>query len=358
MTRCRLKDEGLSPGSCATDTPDGPKVACEATLRWKDGKPERLIEAIHLSRPEHYLSIYQSGCNMSCRKCHSWRFTQRATGSWFGPEEIAKVAFRYARRVTVFEPRERATAFDASDLCRGCGTCVEVTLKPGLPQEVELRPTGRRSPLCPGRISPEQIVLSPQGIGPARNIVAFTGGDLMCQPDFYVQSTESIKDRTDKLWVLLETNGYGLTPRNLDLYRKAGVDAFWLDIKAYDPEAHRKLTGVDNAWLLKLPEEILRRGFTLEVLSLFIPGWVEEDQIGRIARLLAEVDPSIPFTILAFFPEHKMRGIPPPTLDQMLKAWEEAKAAGLKKVRLGNPRVFIKDEGDWEKLLRTAPEAL
>ena len=113
MVRCRLKDEGLAPGSCATETPEGLKVACEATLRWREGRPERLIETIHLSRPEHYLSIYQSGCNMSCRKCHSWRFTQRATGRWLGPEEIAEAALRYAREVTVFEPRERATAFHA-----------------------------------------------------------------------------------------------------------------------------------------------------------------------------------------------------------------------------------------------------
>ena len=358
MVRCRLKDEGLAPGSCATETPEGLKVACEATLRWKEGRPERLIEAIHLSRPEHYLSIYQSGCNMSCRKCHSWRFTQRATGRWLGPEEIAEAALRYAREVTVFEPRERATAFHALDLCRGCGTCVEALLRPGPPRRIELRPTGRRSPICPGKISPEQVVLSPQGVGSARNIVAFTGGDLMCQPDFYTRTTSLIKARAEGLWVLLETNGYGLTPRNLDLYKEAGVDAFWLDIKAYDPEVHRKLTGVDNAWVLKLPREIVKRGFTLEVLSLYIPGWVQEDQIGRIARVLAEVDPSIPFTVLAFFPEHKMRDVPPPTLDQMLKAWEAAKATGLERVRLGNLGIFLKDGGDWEKLLKVAPEAL
>lgn len=358
MIRCRLKEEGFAPGNCTTETPEGPKVACEATLRWRGKEPERLIEAIHLSRPEHYLSIYQSGCNMSCLKCHSWRFTQRATGRWLSPAEIAEVVLSYAQQVTVFEPKERATAFHALDLCRGCGTCVEPLFRPRSPQRIELRPTGRRSPICPQKISPEELVLSPQGVGPARNIVAFTGGDIMCQPDFYTRTTSLIKAQAKGLWVLLETNGYGLTPGNLDLYREAGVDAFWLDIKAYDPEVHRRLTGVDNAWVLKLPEEILKRGFTLEVLSLYIPGWVQEGQIGRIARLLAEVYPSIPFTVLAFFPEHKMKEVPPPTLDQMLRAWEAAKAAGLQRVRLGNPGVFLRDGKDWQRLLRVAPEAL
>lgn len=55
---------------------DKTKLACLATLRRRNEALERLIHSVHLSRPENYLSIYQSGCNMRCRKCHSWEFTQ------------------------------------------------------------------------------------------------------------------------------------------------------------------------------------------------------------------------------------------------------------------------------------------
>jgi len=53
-----------------------------------------------------------------------------------------------------------------------------------------------------------------------------------------------------------------------------------------------------------------------------------------------------------------MRDVPPPSLDQMLSAYEAVKAVGLKEVRLGNPGVFLKGEGDWERLLERAPEAI
>jgi pyruvate-formate lyase-activating enzyme len=53
------------------------------------------------------------------------------------------------------------------------------------------------------------------------------------------------------------------------------VDAFWLDIKAHDAEKHKWLTGSSNVHILRLPEEILKRGFTLEVLSLYIPNLIE-----------------------------------------------------------------------------------
>lgn len=361
--KCALRKQGFSPGSCGTFYQGRKEAACKVTLKWDNGTPYRLIKSAHLSRPEHYFSIYQSGCNFSCKKCHSWEFTLHAQGEWKSPKDIARLAAQYAQEVTYYEPRERATSFHALDLCRGCGTCVELVSLPviwrgRLSRRYFLKKTGRRSPLCPGKLSPEQIVLSPQGVGPARNIIAFTGGDLACQPEFYARSAEMIKELDKGLWVLFETNGYGLTPQNLDLFKSAGIDSFWLDIKAWDEEVHRRLTGASNRWILKLPEEILKRGFVLEVLSLFIPGWVETDQIAQIASLLAAVEPNIPFTVLAFFPQNELKDVPPPTLEQMLEAYQAAKEKGLHQVRMGNLGVFIRSQEEMEKLLACAREGI
>jgi len=333
------------------------------TLKWEGDTPYRLIKSAHLSRPEHYFSIYQSGCNWSCKKCHSWEFTQYANGEWMSAQDIARIAEDYAQVVTYREPRERATSFHALDLCRCCGTCVQISYLPVVEggktaHKLYLTKTGTRSKLCPQKLQPEQIVLSPQGFGPARNIIAFTGGDLACQPEFYARCAQRIKDLGQDLWILFETNGYGLTPQNLDLLKEAGIDAFWLDIKAYDGEVHHRLTGASNDWILKLPEDMLKRGFILEVLSLYIPGWVESDQIERIASLLAEIDREIPFTILAFFPQYKLRRVRPPNLEQMISAYQAAKATGLRNIRLGNIATFVKTEEDFESLLTSAPEAI
>jgi pyruvate-formate lyase-activating enzyme len=290
-----------------------------------------------LSRPENYLSVYQSGCNMSCRKCHSWEFSQVADGDWMTPADIAEEAAAYDRQVTLREPRERATAWHAHDSCRCCGSCVLYRKRPES---------------CPGLLALEAVVYSPQGFGPARNIVAFTGGDITCRPEFYAECTRLIKERGD-LWVLLESNGYGLTLQNLDRYRDAGVDAFWLDLKAFDPEKHKWLTGCDNARILKLPGEMTRRGFVLEVLSLYIPGLVEADELESIAGLIAEVDRSIPFTILAFFPEYRMQEYRSPTAREIVEAYTRVKGKGLEAVCLGNVGVFARTERDLEYLVES-----
>ncbi|MBW2409947.1 MAG: radical SAM protein [Deltaproteobacteria bacterium] len=327
---CNLIKQGFSTGSCRVEADGKRGMACQKTLKYEHNRVQRLITSIHLSRPENYLSVYQSGCNFTCKKCHSWQFSKMADGEWYTPRDILAKALDYEKNVTLKEPREKATAWHAHDSCRCCGSCVMYTQK---------------SAACPDVLDSEQIALSPQGFGPARNIVAFTGGDITCCPEFYSECAQLIKTHTE-LWVLIETNGYGLTPQNLDLLEAAGVDAFWLDLKAYDSQTHKWLTGCDNDRILKLPAEIKRRGFVLEVLSLYIPKVVETDDLEDIARLLVSVDPHIPFTLLAFFPEYRMKSYSSPTVEQMVAAYQKTQKAGLKNIRLGNLGVFLKSEAD------------
>ncbi len=315
---CRMERLGYEKaGRCEVEG----KPACRAGL--KDGK--RLIHAAHLSRPEHYFSVYQSCCNWDCAFCHSWRFTQRRNGTWWSPEDFVEKCLDYLETVTVFEPKDRATSYHALDLCLGCGGCV----------------LGERHPDCPGVLNPDDIVLSPQGWGPARNIVAFTGGDLTCRPKFYIECARLLKSETDDLWLLLETNGYGLVPENLEELAAAGVDSVWLDVKAWDERVHRELTGATNEHSIEAIELVPEHGMTLEVCTLYIPGYVEADQILKVAETVAEVDKTIPFTILAYFPEYRMK-VRPPTVSELKTAERLAReVAGLKNVRIGNEHVAL-----------------
>jgi len=95
----------------------------------------------------------------------------------------------------------------------------------------------------------------------------------------------------------------------------------------------------------------LERGFVLEVLTLYIPNWVEVDQIVKIAKLIADLDSDIPFTILAFFPAYKLSHLRTPTLMEMVKAYFAVKDVGLKNVKIGNCGVFARTKEDWETLL-------
>ena len=331
-------DQGIPRGSCLTEKKDGSEgLACDVTLKQEKSEYHRLIKSLLLSRPEDYLSIYQSGCNHSCLKCHSHEFSKVVAGDWMSTDQIAQVAEEYREYVTVFEPREAATSWHAHRLCRHCGSCVLY---------------GKPSANCPKKLQPDQVVSSPQGFGPARNIVAFTGGDILCQPDFYVEAAQKIKQHSNDLWVLLETNGYGLTKQNLDTFAKGSIDSFWLDIKAYSRDVYKRLCGTENAHILESVEEIISREFSLEILTLYIPGLVETDEHVKIAKLIADVDSSIPTTLLAFFPCYKL-DVPeyrPPTLEEMATSYIAMKNEGVENLRLGNLGIFIQNDNDMELL--------
>ncbi|MFX1315792.1 MAG: radical SAM protein [Promethearchaeota archaeon] len=342
---CNMVEQGFTKGACEVYLKNGSKqVACRATLKFENGQHFRLITAMHLSRPEDYFSIYQSGCNHSCLKCHSWEFSKYYNGVWYSTDEIAKNCYEYEKSVTVFEPRERALMYYATDLCKHCGSCILFN---------------RRSPLCPDKVPKHKIVLGPQGFGPARNIVAFTGGDIACQAKFYAEVTKKIKQCCQNLWVLLETNGYGLTPKNLDLLQRADLDSYWLDIKAYDPEIYKKLCGTLNKTVLNSPREIIKRKFVLEILTVYIPNFVEIDQFEKIAELIMNISENIPFHILAFFPQYKLRTFRSPNLDEILETYKAIKKIGLKNVKIGNVGVFAKTEEEMKRLIKiVGPEAI
>ncbi len=335
-THCPLAAQGYEPCGCITETDYGFDYPCRAGLRVINGEIHRLIYDIVLSRPEDYLSIYQSGCNHNCLKCHSWYFAQRAKGSWYSPRDILEKVLKYREQVTVWEPRDRATMWHASDLCAHCGYC---------------KLFGEPGPLCPRKLDPDKIVLSPQGWGPARNIVSFTGGDLYCQPGFYVKTFKSIKREAPDMWIHIETNGYGLTPKNLELLYEAGLDSIWLDLKAFDEDVYRFLCGTTNRWILEVPRLAKEMGIVVEIVLLYIPTLVEHDQIEKFANYLAEVDRSIPVMLLAFFPEYRLKHLRAPTLKEMLRAYHILKSK-LYNVKIGNIGVFCKDDSCIEKLLQ------
>ena len=68
-------------------------------------------------------------------------------------------------------------------------------------------------------------------------------------------------------------------------------------------------------------------------------------------KLIFELNPDIPMTILSFFPAYKMKNSKPPALSDMVRIYHRVKEIGLNNVKLGNCGVFAKSNQDWERLL-------
>ena len=114
------------------------------------------------------------------------------------------------------------------------------------------------------------------------------------------------------------------------------LDAANVDLKG-DEEFYRNLCGarqkpvIDNIRLMK------ELGIWVEITTLLIPEYNDSTpQLRKIAGLIKDIDPAIPWHVSRFFPVYKMSGHYPASVGKVSEARQIGLDAGLKYVYTGN----------------------
>jgi pyruvate formate lyase activating enzyme len=118
------------------------------------------------------------------------------------------------------------------------------------------------------------------------------------------------------------------------------------DLKAWDENLHRVLTGATNKRTLenfsrageKIPLRLVPP--LLIASTLLVPGYIDEEEIRNIARFIASINPDIPYSLLAFYPHFYMSDLPLTTRIFAEKCLTTAQEEGLKNVRIGNKHLL------------------
>ncbi|HUH67078.1 MAG TPA: hypothetical protein VLZ07_11640 [Syntrophales bacterium] len=150
---------------------------------------------------------------------------------------------------------------------------------------------------------------------PLRQIVLM-GAEPVCDP-LLRRILDSLKKAKGCSFVLL-TNGKKFPPLPM-------LEEVIFSIKAITPALHRDYTGVDNKVILKNFARIARSGtVSLHTETVFIPDYIDGDEVLRIADFIASVDIAIPFRIDAYLP---IPGLPwrTPKVGEITELAEKAK---------------------------------
>ena len=114
------------------------------------------------------------------------------------------------------------------------------------------------------------------------------------------------------------------------------------DLKAFDEEIHFALSGVSNQRTLENFANAARRHADrpenplILASTLLVPGYIEVDQVGKIARFIASINPDIPYSLLGFAPNFYLSDLPCTSIQHAEQAQTAAVDAGLTNVRIGN----------------------
>jgi pyruvate formate lyase activating enzyme len=138
----------------------------------------------------------------------------------------------------------------------------------------------------------------------------------------------------------LDTNGYygdRLSDAELEV-----ADLVILDIKAWTPERHKELVGMDIGPTLEFARRLAARRRPVWVRYVLVPGWsddpAEVDGVARFAAGLGNVErvDVLPFHQMGRFKwkelglEYKLGDVQPPSAEGVERACSTFRGAGLK----------------------------
>lgn len=178
--------------------------------------------------------------------------------------------------------------------------------------------------------------------------ICFFGGDPSVQMPHAIKTSEIALEKANGekriLRICWETNGnmrgdFAIKAAELSL-KSGGIIKF--DLKAWDEKIYRALCGVSNKPSFEnfrvIGEKYFRDRPEVPVLTastLLIPGYVDTVEVESIVKFIADIDPRIPYTLLAFYPQYIMDDLPTTSRKQAYECYEIAKKY-LKNVRIGN----------------------
>ena len=253
-------------------------------LRWyRDSLPTNCVAdpvcAGHAQRGKHNLAVFYAACTVDCLFCQNWDFRET------DPVRSAKLT-----------AAELAAATNSRTYC-----------------------------------------------------VCYFGGDPAAQMPHALAASRLLAERG--IVVCWETNGTAhprLMARALALSLGTG-GCVKFDLKAHDDNLYRALTGASNCQTLENFGRAAARfderpDPPLVVAStLLVPGYVDSEEVGHIARFIADLNPAIPYALLGFAPQFLFPDLPRTSVRHAEEAEAAARAAGLRTVRVGNRHLLSRD---------------
>jgi pyruvate formate lyase activating enzyme len=176
--------------------------------------------------------------------------------------------------------------------------------------------------------------------------ICYFGGDPTPQlPHAIKASRLALKRAGDRvLRICWETNG-SMSPAMLRQVAQLSMNSggcIKFDLKAYSEELNIALTGVTNRRTLENFQSLARMRDQrpdppfLIASTLLVPGYVDVEEVGKLARFIASCGTDIPYALLAFYPQFYMGDLPTTSRSHALKCLEAARECGLTNVRVGN----------------------
>lgn len=272
------------------------------------GVVNRIIPFSSVDGPGNRTVIFLQGCNFNCLYCHN-------------PETIMEC--RGCGRCVKFCPFNALSIVDEKVIwnkgtCRHCDRCIEVCDNNSSPRAVKMTVDEIMKEILKVKLFISGVTLS--------------GGEGTLQCEFIADLFREIKEIG--LTTFLDTNG------SIPLYRKKELikfmDMAMVDLKSYDYDEHRLLTGMDNRIVIENIKYLASIDKLYEVRTVVVPEVLNnEHNVDNTSKLIASLNSAIRYKLIKYRQKgvrRKLINTYTPGDDMMDRLMELAQKNGCKNV--------------------------
>ncbi|MFQ5522566.1 MAG: YjjW family glycine radical enzyme activase [Acidimicrobiia bacterium] len=228
--------------------------------------------------PGNRFVLFLQGCNFNCINCHNPYTISVCNSCGICVEPCPEGALSINGDLSV--------TVDWA-LCTLCEVCIEICPYDSTPLATE--------------VTVKEVLDQIRETAPFLSGITVSGGEATLQAEFVAGLFAAIKvdPELSRLSTFVDSNG--AAPGEVWDLLAPVMDGAMIDLKALDPETHRRLTGTDNDLVLDSICYLTELGKLYEVRLLIVPGY-NDDTATMVETVgwLREVDPNMRIKVIGF----------------------------------------------------------
>lgn len=239
------------------------------------GLVNKIIPFSSVDGPGNRTAIFFQGCNFDCLYCHN-------------PETIKMCKHcgtcLSSCKFDAISMVEGSVIWDESK-CKNCDTCLKICGNGCGPKHK--------------RMNVEEILEEIIKVKSFISGITVSGGECTLQNEFLLSLFYKVKELG--LTIFVDTNGTTDFYKNKELIGL--IDGVMLDIKAFDKQEHKMLTGRDNEVVLENAKYLSSINKLYEIRTVIVPGVLDNsNNVDKISRLISSQNPEIRYKLIKYRP--------------------------------------------------------
>ncbi|SDY91696.1 glycine radical enzyme activase, YjjW family [Proteiniborus ethanoligenes] len=239
------------------------------------GLINKIIPFSFVDGPGNRMAIFLQGCNFNCLYCHNPETINPCNNCGLCVNACHYNALSIENGAVVWN----------KNACQQCDECIKACNRNSSPKVTSM--------------TVEEVVNEIKKVKSFISGITVSGGECTLQSEFLTELFREVKKLG--LTTFVDTNGYILLEDKKDFL--GVMDKAMVDMKSFDREEHKMLTGKDNETVLKNIRYLASIDKLYEVRTVIVPEVLENYyNVDNISRLIAELNPKIRYKIIKYRP--------------------------------------------------------